>query len=166
MLLVVVEGETFGFDLGLGVTVHVLVGKRFGLVGAVVMAGRVNAEAAQMHEAQQRLVLAGLQQGSQGIDVDRAVIFNRPPITDLRGAMNHDLRSVKRRLQKFGVGEIAAQNRGAEVLQQGCVACGPCNRANGYPSRLARFRHMATDKPRCPGNEISSGHHTERHSGR
>src|SRR5947209_1619102 len=86
------EGRaTLGFDLGLGVTVHVLVGKRFGLVGAVVMAGRVNAEAAQMHEAQQRLVLAGLQQGSQGIDVDRAVIFNRPPITDLRGAMNHDL---------------------------------------------------------------------------
>src|SRR5258708_4787239 len=79
---IVPQSQPLGLHFRLGVAIYVLVGQGLALIGAVVIASRVNAQAAQMDEALQHRALASIQKGAQALDIDRRILFDGPPIAD------------------------------------------------------------------------------------
>ena len=157
VLALVRQGEAFGLDLALGVAVDVRGGQRLRLVGAEVVAGGVDAEAAEVDEAGQRPAPDRLEQAAQPLDVDGAVLLGRPPVADAGGAVEDEIDALAR-VQRGRVGQFAAQERDAGLLERGGVAAGPDEGADGPPPGEAGFGEVAAGEAGGPGDQTGVGH--------
>ncbi len=154
----VAEGQPLGLDLALRVAVHLLVGQRLGLVGAVVVSGRVDTEGAQVDKALQRLPFASVQQVAEPGHVDGAEFLDRTPLADLGGSVDDHVRSQDGPLDHGGGGEVAPNELHAEVLQELGVALGPGDSADRQSAAFARLGHVTAHEAGGTGDEVTRRH--------
>ena len=152
------QDELFRLDFRLRVAVDVPGGQWLGLVGAVVMPGGVDAEAAEIDEALQRQRAAGFEQAARRLDVDGAIILDRSPVADLGGTVKDHLdalqrlahRGRRRRGRRARLLPVARQQRG--------VAAGPCESAHRPTALHGGLGEMAAEKAGRAGDETRARH--------
>ena len=90
-LAMILQDEGFGLGLGAGVGIERVCGGGHGLVGAVVVAAFVDAQRADMDEALDAGSGGGVEQQAERLDVEPAELFERSPVADLGGAIEHPI---------------------------------------------------------------------------
>src|SRR5579871_5049011 len=133
----------------------------FGFIRAVVMTCRIDSQRAQVDEPLQRLALAGPEKVTQSLDVDCPIILHRTPIADLGRTMDDDLCAFQRPLDQFEIAEVATVDAGPEALQQGRVAVGTGDGADGMATCHTGFRQVSADEARGAGNEDAYRHQSD-----
>src|SRR5258705_13089901 len=130
-------------------------GGRRGFVGAVMVLGRIDAEAAQLDEARKRLAFAGLEQDAEIFDVRFDVIFMRSPIADFGGAVDEDVGVDERLSQAGGVGWIATDDGNASGFECLSIAARTRQSSDMPAAALTRLHEMAAYEPGGAGDENS-----------
>src|SRR5207237_6384565 len=97
-----------GLHLRLRIAVAVRARQRFALVGAVMMARRIDAEAADVDESRQRLSLARIEQHAKVFDVRLPIFRNWPPVADLCCTVNDNVGFSDGRADKSSIAQFSA----------------------------------------------------------
>src|SRR5262249_57381326 len=118
---------------------------------------RIDAKAAQLDEALQRLSTTGVEQVAQRIDVDLAILLYRPLVADLGGAMEDVVNALDSTAQRVGVRQVAAHDRG-NFVEQGGVSAGPHQGPHVKAARCAGLGEVAADESRGAGDQTGYRH--------
>src|SRR5262249_47268054 len=102
--------------------------------------------------------LARLQQLPESLDVDRAVIIQAAPITDLRRAVDDDVGTVGGLADDGRVGDVAAVDLDAERFEEVRFAVGAGNGADGQAAAGAGLGEVAADEAGGAGNHPGGSH--------
>ncbi len=84
-----------------------------------MVAGRVDAQAAEVHKTFDGPRFAGVQQAPKGDHIHGAIIVDRAPVAHLGRGVHHTLNAGQSFGQHIGFVEFAADERDAQLIEDG-----------------------------------------------
>ncbi len=149
-LFVVFQDEGLGLGLGAGVSVKRAGRRRDGLVGAVMVATRVDAQRADVHESLDLSVAGRVEEEPEGSDVEAAEFCERAPVAHLGRTVEDPVGPGDSPSQRFGVLQVSRDLLDPQLVEPAGVAAGADSALTRCPRRSASSAAWPPTSPVAP----------------